>query len=236
MRLLKVLAGVLIALILSAGISYAQYSPTAKQITVDTSGYTKLNNTKTNVKDVLADIDSKINTASSLTGQVPLGNGGTGLSSASDDTTIISNGTAWQSKTIPSCTDSGGNHLNYDQSSNSFSCGTSGSSRTKTVTTVSDATSITPNSGTSDIVYQLNTQSAGTLTINADIGTPQNGQSLLFKIKSSNIQTLSWNSLYAGGNSGLPTSTTGSSLIDYFSFIYDSVNSKWQYTGAIYGY
>ena len=136
MRLLKVLAGVLIAFILSAGISYAQYSPTAKQITVDTSGYTKLNNTKTNVKDVLSDIDSKINTASSLTGQVPLENGGTGLSSASDDTTIISNGTAWQSKTIPSCTDSGGNHLNYDQSSNSFSCGSSGATQGEDSTTI----------------------------------------------------------------------------------------------------
>jgi len=63
--------------------------------------------------------------AAQLSGQVPLANGGTGLSSAADDATVVSNGTAFQATILPSCTDSGGNHLNYDATTNSFSCGTS---------------------------------------------------------------------------------------------------------------
>lgn len=60
-----------------------------------------------------------------LTTPVTFGNGGTGLSSAADDTTMISSGSAWQAKAIPDCTDSSGNHINYTVSSNSWSCGTS---------------------------------------------------------------------------------------------------------------
>jgi hypothetical protein len=103
-------------------------------------------------------------------------------------------------------------------------------SKVKRVTTVSDTTSITPNSDTSDITYQLNTQSAGTLTINADAGTPANGRAWLLKIKSTNVQTFSWNSQYVGGIYALPVSTHAGK-IDYFSFIYDSVNSKWDFVG-----
>lgn len=57
---------------------------------------------------------------------VDLAHGGTGLTSAADDTVLTSNGSAWQAKAMPNCTDTGGNHLNYTVSSNSFSCGTSG--------------------------------------------------------------------------------------------------------------
>jgi hypothetical protein len=102
---------------------------------------------------------------------------------------------------------------------------------TKRVTTAADATSITPNTDNCDITYQANTQGAGTLTINADAGTPTNGQSWLLKMKSTNVQTFSWNALYAGGDTALPTATTGSSQIDYYSFIYDTVDSKWHFTG-----
>lgn len=58
----------------------------------------------------------------------PLGftEGGTGLSAAADDTLLISSGLAWVASTIPNCTDTGGNHLNYTASTNSFSCGVSG--------------------------------------------------------------------------------------------------------------
>lgn len=102
---------------------------------------------------------------------------------------------------------------------------------TKRVVTVSDATSITPNSDNADVIYQNNTQATGTLTINADTGTPTNCQSLLIKMRSTNVQTFSWNAQYVGGTAPLPTATTGSSQIDYFSFIYDTVDSKWHFTG-----
>lgn len=61
-----------------------------------------------------------------VTGTLPFGNGGTGLSSASDDTVMVSSGSAWVASAVPNCTDTGGNHLNYTTSTNAFSCGTSG--------------------------------------------------------------------------------------------------------------
>lgn len=52
--------------------------------------------------------------------------GGTGLGAQSDDTLLISNGTIWQAKAIPDCTDTGGNHLNYTAATNALSCGNTG--------------------------------------------------------------------------------------------------------------
>jgi hypothetical protein len=43
---------------------------------------------------------------------------------ATDNQTIVSNGTNFEAKTIPDCDDSAGNHLNFDQTGNTFSCGT----------------------------------------------------------------------------------------------------------------
>ncbi len=66
---------------------------------------------------------------------VPFALGGTGLSSAADDTTLVSSGSAWAAKALPDCVDSAGNHLNYTASSNAFSCGTSGSASLPVVDT-----------------------------------------------------------------------------------------------------
>ncbi len=107
---------------------------------------------------------------------------------------------------------------------------------TKRVVTASDATSITPNSDSADVTYQANTQTAGTLTINADGGAPTNGQAWLLKIKSTNVQTFAWNGLFVGGTIALPTATTGGSTIDYFAFVYDTVNTKWHFTGSAAGF
>lgn len=108
---------------------------------------------------------------------------------------------------------------------------------TPRVTTAGDATSITPNTDSADMTYQANTQSAGTLTINADGGTPTNGQRWLLKVKSTNAQTFSWNAVFVSGSDvTLPTSTTGSSKIDNIGFIYDAVNSKWECVAVARGY
>ncbi|GIW60555.1 MAG: hypothetical protein KatS3mg087_1621 [Patescibacteria group bacterium] len=53
-----------------------------------------------------------------------------------DDTVIVANGTTWEAKTLPSCTDTGGNHLNYDPATNTFSCGTSGDGKLSTTGSV----------------------------------------------------------------------------------------------------
>lgn len=106
---------------------------------------------------------------------------------------------------------------------------------TKRVVTAADATSVTPNSDNADITYQSNTQATGTLTMNADGGTPTNGQSWAFKIKSTNAQTFSWNAIFKGGTTALPTVTVAGK-IDYFTFIYDTVTPAWHYTGTAAGF
>ena len=62
----------------------------------------------------------------SLGDVLPFANGGTNLASAADDTALVSSGSAWVATAVTNCTDTGGNHLNYTASTNSFSCGTSG--------------------------------------------------------------------------------------------------------------
>jgi len=52
-------------------------------------------------------------------------NGGTGVSSIAADQTYVGTGTnAVAAKTLPNCTDTIGQHLNYTQSTHAFSCGT----------------------------------------------------------------------------------------------------------------
>lgn len=45
-----------------------------------------------------------------------------------DDAVLVGTGTTTASKAIPDCDDSAGQHLNYDTTTNAFSCGTSGGS------------------------------------------------------------------------------------------------------------
>jgi hypothetical protein len=67
-----------------------------------------------------------IGLTTNVTGTLPVANGGTNLAASADDNIMIGNGTTWQTKAVPTCTDTGGNHLNYDPSTNTVSCGTSG--------------------------------------------------------------------------------------------------------------
>lgn len=64
--------------------------------------------------------------ASKLTGTVAVANGGTGAAPAGDDQVLVSDSSSaatW--RTLTNCTDTGGNHVNYTASTNSWSCGTS---------------------------------------------------------------------------------------------------------------
>lgn len=107
----------------------------------------------------------------------------------------------------------------------------------KAVTSLADATSITPNADTSEMVYQINTQAAGTLTINAPTGTISNGQKLMIRLICTNAQTLSWNAVYAGSTDlTLPTATTGSGKADYIGVIYDTNSSKWHVLAKNFGF
>jgi len=105
------------------------------------------------------------------------------------------------------------------------------------VVTVADATSITPNADIMDICNQINTQSTGTLTVNAPTGSPSDGQWLIIRIKSTNAQTFSFNSIYRGSSDlGLATTTTASSKTDYLGFRYNSAATKWDYLAKTFGF
>jgi len=102
---------------------------------------------------------------------------------------------------------------------------------------IADGTSITINADTTDIATQANTQSAGTLTVNAPTGTPFNGQKLILRLLSSNVQTFSWDSVFQGSTDvTLPTASSGSSKYDYTGFIYNSTATKWQLVAKNFGF
>lgn len=58
---------------------------------------------------------------------VTFAQGGTGLSSAAAHSTLISSGSAWSASVVANCLDTGGQHINYNQSTDAWSCGTTGS-------------------------------------------------------------------------------------------------------------
>ena len=45
-----------------------------------------------------------------------------------DDSVVVGSGTAWAKKVVGDCDDTGGNHLNYDTTTNAWTCGTSSGS------------------------------------------------------------------------------------------------------------
>lgn len=103
--------------------------------------------------------------------------------------------------------------------------------------TIADGTSITIDADSTDLASQANTQSAGTLTINAPTGTPVNGQQLLLRLTCTNAQTFSWNAIFRGStDQALPTATSGGGKEDYLGFIYNSTDSKWDLIAKNFGF
>jgi hypothetical protein len=93
------------------------------------------------------------------------------------------------------------------------------------------------NGDTTDIASQINTQAVGTLTVNAVTGTLVDGQKIIFRLKSTNVQTFSWNAVFQGSTElALPTTSTGSDQYDYMGFIYNSIAAKWQYMAKNFGF
>jgi hypothetical protein len=92
------------------------------------------------------------------------------------------------------------------------------------------------NADTTDMATQANTQAVGTLTVNAPSGTPTNGQKIMLRLRSTNVQTFSWNAIFQGGLSPLPTTSSGSSKYDYYGFIYNGTATKWQIVGTATGF
>lgn len=105
------------------------------------------------------------------------------------------------------------------------------------VTQVADATSISPNSDSTNLLIQINTQAMGTLTVNNPTGAPTEGQLLKMRIKSTNVQTFSFGSQYQGSvDLPLPASTTGSSKYDILLFEWNTTSSKWMLIASNFGF
>lgn len=148
-------------------------------------------------------------TISTVSTAITASQGGTGLTAAGNSgNVLVSNGTTWTS-----------------------------APPANRVTSIADGTSVTINGDTTDIATQTNTQAVGTLTINSPSGTPFNGQKLIFRLQSTNVQTFSWNSIFAGSTDvALPTASTGSSKYDYMGFMYNSTATKWQIIAKNFGF
>ena len=115
--------------------------------------------------------------------------------------------------------------------------GTSWVSQSTRIVNITDATSVTINADTTDVALQTNTQATGTLTINAITGSPVNGQKIIFRLKSTNVQTFSWDAVFQGSvDLVLPTASTGGDKFDYFGFMYSSSTSKWHLIAKNFGY
>jgi hypothetical protein len=105
------------------------------------------------------------------------------------------------------------------------------------VVIITDATSVTMNADVTDIASQINTQVIGVLTINAATGSLFDGQKIIFRIQSTNIQEFAWNSAFVGSaDLALPTVSTGSDKYDYMGFIYNSSTSKWHLLAKNFGF
>jgi len=93
------------------------------------------------------------------------------------------------------------------------------------VTSAVTATSLTPDVSTTDIYAY--TALASALTINAPIGTPANGDKLMFRfLDNGNAQTLTWNATYTVIGVTLPTTTTANKTT-YVGCIYNTNNARW---------
>lgn len=91
--------------------------------------------------------------------------------------------------------------------------------------TATTASSLTPDISVGDI-YSYTALASG-LTINAPIGTPTNGDKLLFRFLDDGTgRALTWNATYTAIGVTLPTTTTANKTT-YVGCIYNSNNTRW---------
>jgi hypothetical protein len=91
--------------------------------------------------------------------------------------------------------------------------------------TATSTTSLTPDVSSYD-QYNLTAQAA-TLAINAPIGTPVDGNKLIFRILDNGVaQTLNWNGTYTEIGVTLPVATTPNKML-YVGCIYNAANTRW---------
>ena len=99
-----------------------------------------------------------------------------------------------------------------------------------------DSPQFEPDANLATAIYQNNNQNIGALAFTNPTGSPQDGQLLICRIKSTNIQTFTWGNQYRGSTAlALPLATTGSGATDYLEFIYNGTDSTWDLIVAVLG-
>jgi hypothetical protein len=93
------------------------------------------------------------------------------------------------------------------------------------VSSTTSTASLTPDISSFD-QYVLTAQAA-TLAVNAPIGTPVDGNRLIFRILDNGVaQTINWNATYTAIGVTLPTTTTANKTT-YVGCIYNTNNTRW---------
>lgn len=102
--------------------------------------------------------------------------------------------------------------------------------------TLADATSITPDSDQADICLHINTQALGNLTVNADDGTPNDGQRMYLRIKSAQAHALVFDESYVGtAQITLPATLSGANKTDRILFGWNNDTLKWVLLAVNFG-
>jgi hypothetical protein len=114
--------------------------------------------------------------------------------------------------------------------------GYTGTTPAKRVVSLTDASTVTPNAGTTDEGI-LATLSQATQFINPS-GSPVNGQMLEIRITSTTTRALTYDTQYLASSdlTPLPAATTGSSKTDYMLFEWNSTSSTWNLLAKNFGF
>jgi hypothetical protein len=171
------------------------------------------------------------NLTTNVTGTLPVGNGGTGATTLTANNVILGNGTSAVQFVAPGTT---GNVLTSDgttwQSTAPAVTATSTTTFTNKridprVVSAASASSLTPDISAAD--QYAYTALAAALTINAPIGTPVNGNKLIFRLlDNGTARALTWNATYTVIGVTLPT-TTVINKTTYVGCIYNANNTRW---------
>ena len=99
---------------------------------------------------------------------------------------------------------------------------------TPRVVSLPNDTQFTLSTDNADMNTMVNTQPLNTqLTVNAPAGTPTDGQRLTFHIKATNQQNYAWNGIFRGSLTVPLPAHTSTGLTDYFQFIFNAADNKW---------
>lgn len=192
---------------------------------------------------------------SALAGTVTVAAGGTGQTSYTDGQLLIGNSTG---NTLTKTTLTAGTNMSVTNGSGSITLATSSTPTFTSITASGSSLAVTGNvSPTGRITPRVSSLSApssplswnsdsydqfdieglsGNLTINADSGTPVDGQRVIFRIKDNgSARTLTWTTSGAKSFRAvgvfLPTTTTASK-VTYVGAIYNATDAYWDVIGT----